>query len=335
LPAGSLAVVLAPAEAPAGVAASLVVATIRLAARGSVSASIETLTQGVLHAMLLSKLKVAGVFVFVAGFVGLGAGGWVYQSRAVGQTPKSEPAPSAQRSPYVRPASPSEDHDRKQRVKKLVDQLAEALADDSSGDAAQMLQDLLRSAQDRRAKREQEVQAALATVAKDIAVLKQAVAGDPAREKVITEFEAAFQTLTKRLDARAAAAATDGGSATTFDRFSAGYFARSYDFGSGVDPAAPRPDPRLFSTYDRGAAEQLGVVEKVNGKSVGIKLAADRGVAVGQVLSVVRLGDDPRFVGKVKVTAVTGKDAVGLVSDLGWQQKVKAGDQVMVEVQAR
>jgi uncharacterized protein (TIGR03067 family) len=80
---GALALALAEKAAPAAVPAALVEGTVRAAvvtaagaAAGAVPAGVAILTRGVLRAMLLSKLKVAGavlVAVVVAGGTGVGA----------------------------------------------------------------------------------------------------------------------------------------------------------------------------------------------------------------------------------------------------------------------
>ena len=89
---GSLAVLLADNAASAWVPASLSAATTKAAmlvaagqtaaAAGVVSVTVATLTDGVLKAMLVAKLKTATVVLFGVAALGLGTGGLVYQTRA-------------------------------------------------------------------------------------------------------------------------------------------------------------------------------------------------------------------------------------------------------------
>jgi RNA polymerase sigma factor (sigma-70 family) len=199
LPAGGLAAALVPADAPAGVATSLVMATVRAVGKGAVSSSIETLTEGVLHAMVLSKLKIAGSIMFVAGFVGLGAGGWVYQSRAVGQTPAGD-------AKVVQPADPARPTAvQSQRVKDLLRELTAALKDDTSVETAQQILILLDAAADRqRTQHEQEFATTLATIAADIAKLEALAKGDSYLEKPVANLKDYFNLLRVNLSIRAA-----------------------------------------------------------------------------------------------------------------------------------
>ncbi|HEY1378658.1 MAG TPA: RNA polymerase sigma factor, partial [Gemmataceae bacterium] len=216
-----------PGDPPAAVAASLVAATVRAAGRGAAPVTIETLTEGVLRAMFLSKLKVAGAVVFAAGFVGLGTGGWVYQSRAVGQALPTQPSNglSAPENPYTRSQKTAgEGKDRKRRVEELLRALADELKDDP-----RQLDDLLKTLQDQRAKREQEVRAALSKIGQDIGVLKRLSAGDQSREKLVNEFEGAYEAFAKRLAGRAAAGDPNAPGETTY---SAGQGLRGFRFGS-------------------------------------------------------------------------------------------------------
>ena len=79
--AASLAALLAGAARAACVPAPLMISTIR-AAGGTAAPAVAALTQGVLKAMLLSKLKVAAWALAVAAAVGVGAVGWTYQAAA-------------------------------------------------------------------------------------------------------------------------------------------------------------------------------------------------------------------------------------------------------------
>jgi RNA polymerase sigma factor (sigma-70 family) len=316
LPAGGLAAALAPADAPAGVVASLVVATVRSAGRGAASISVETLTQGVLHAMLLSKIKIAGAAMFMAGFVGLGTGGWIYQSQAVGQDSGGEPK-TAQRvdAPFgVEPPAklPSKPPDRKDRVQTLLRELTEALADDSSGDATKQLQELLKGIEKRQRERhEQEVQAALADLAKHIAILKQITQGDPNRQKAVSDFDGAFHDLIKRLSGRAAANHPDGNGPAFGSRFSAGVGARGFEFGTRLDQPAD-----VFAN-----------VTKVDGDLVVINVGQGAGVVIGQEWQVYRISPSPVYLGSVRILSVAPTEAVGRVTGPK-RGEVHVGDEV-------
>src|SRR5205823_11497509 len=139
-----------------------------------------------------------------AGFVGLGTGGWVYQSSAVGQTPTSRPAPApaAAADPDHLKDAAQRRKVQQERVEMLLQELSRELKEtDLSDDAAKQLRDLLKAAEDQRAKRaDLERQMLLSDLAKTIALLKKVSAGDPAREKAVDQFEAAFRRLGAQLD---------------------------------------------------------------------------------------------------------------------------------------
>jgi RNA polymerase sigma factor (sigma-70 family) len=91
LPGGLLAVALAPTRAPAGVPAALFHSTTRTALlvaagkatlAGAVPAQVAALTEGVLKAMMLVKLKTAAAVLFGMAAVGIATGGLYYQARA-------------------------------------------------------------------------------------------------------------------------------------------------------------------------------------------------------------------------------------------------------------
>jgi RNA polymerase sigma factor (sigma-70 family) len=98
---GALAVVLAEQAASAGLPAALVVSTVKAASLGAgaaltagvVSAEVAALTEGVLKAMLLTKLKIATVVLLTVGALGIGAGVFTRPAQVNGQAPAQGPAP--------------------------------------------------------------------------------------------------------------------------------------------------------------------------------------------------------------------------------------------------
>jgi hypothetical protein len=124
LSAGALAALLAQAAASASMPASLISSTTKVAslfaagktASGLISAPVVTLTQGVLKAMLLTKLKSATVVLFLMVVLGAGISATVgtFQAPAVGQGP-----PREQRQDQGQ-AKPD---DRRERVVELKQQL--------------------------------------------------------------------------------------------------------------------------------------------------------------------------------------------------------------------
>ena len=331
LPAGGLAAALVPADAPAGVATSLVMATVRAVGKGAVSSSVKTLTEGVLHAMLLSKIKIAGAVMFVAGFVGLGTGGWVYQSRAVGQDSGGEPKANR---PARYPTNPVKDvgqdkQVQKQRVRELLRELDEALKDDTSVETAQQIEKLLKAAADRqREQQEHEITATLATIAADIARLGRLANGDKDREKAVVEFKAYFDRLKESFRRRFAVEDL----VVPTGKFSAGFGLRGFEFGSAANPAANDPiAPKHSGVYDKTNLQVLGEVDSVNGRQVTIKRVAGEQIKVGQILSAIRIRDDARYIGKVKVVAVSEHNALGGLTELAWRQSLRAGDSLGFE----
>jgi len=236
------------------------------------------------------------------------------------------------------PTAPPSKPERRERVQTLLRELADALAEDSSGETTKQFQEWLKADDRRRRERyEQQVQAALADLAKHIFILKQVTQGDPARQKAVSEFDDGFHVLKKRLAGRAVDNRPAEGAAAPNDlRYSAGFGARRFDFGTGLDqPAADPAAPNYTWTYTKADQPVLGTVVTVNGRIVNIKLAGESRPAVGQALAAVRLGDDPHYIGKVTITAVKEKEAVGSVSDLAWQQTIRVGDHLMVELQIK
>jgi RNA polymerase sigma factor (sigma-70 family) len=89
LSAGTLAAMLTDNVMSAVVPPLLIAQTVKVALTGAASVSITTLTEGVLHAMLLSKIKMASAFVLVLVALG-GAGVSTYYLNAQAPAPKSE-----------------------------------------------------------------------------------------------------------------------------------------------------------------------------------------------------------------------------------------------------
>jgi hypothetical protein len=74
-------------------------------------------------------------------------------------------------------------------------------------------------------------------------------------------------------------------------------------------------------------AEVHGKVTGVQKDLVGLSIGSDAGVKKGDVLEVYRLGDNPRYLGKVKVTEVKAKSALSeVVGKL--TEAIKIGDEV-------
>jgi hypothetical protein len=103
---------LAPSALAAQVPAPLLYATVRAAglfalgnttASGAASATALALTQGVLNAMLLSKLKIASAVVVVVAALGLGLGA----NLRAGAGDEGEPFAAAQQAPPEQPAEPA------------------------------------------------------------------------------------------------------------------------------------------------------------------------------------------------------------------------------------
>ncbi len=333
LPAGGLAAALAPAEAPAHVATSLIVATVRAAGHGTTSVAIETLTQGVLNAMLLSKIKIAGAVMFAAGFVGLGTGGWVYQSRVVGQVPGGEPAvvavpvipqpdvptppspPTLVKQPEPDPA-PSAPvvvmPDRKQRAQSLLRELAEALKDDPPEDAMKNLEAILKAATDRRAEQERSKINAQELQVIDSAIknLKATATGDSYQVQVVAEFEAAFGRLKERIRTPNGSTADPTPGRQIPLRLTAGGDLFIYDY-----------TPRSLGTVGNSTIYPPSTM-----KTVEVRLNKANGVVPNQILEVRR---DPSsdVVGYIRIVEVTGAGAVGCVEPAPGK-KIEYGDNV-------
>ena len=147
LSAVALAAVLSQGAAAASVPAPLLSATVKAAnvfaagtttATGVISASVAALTQGVLHAMLLSKIKAISATLLLVGVLGTGVGA----SILAGQTPPDEPAAAqpagAQKRtrpkadapvlPPARQAEPAKGDAKADALKRQVEELKDQVA---------------------------------------------------------------------------------------------------------------------------------------------------------------------------------------------------------------
>ncbi len=115
---GALAAVLSPSAASACVPAPLVVSTVKAAAllaagetaAAVVSAQVATLTEGVLKAMLMTKLKVTAMVLLVIGGAVMGGGALVHPSLA--DTSADRPAVAAEQPRLPQAEEPQESADR-------------------------------------------------------------------------------------------------------------------------------------------------------------------------------------------------------------------------------
>jgi len=200
-----------------------------------------------------------------------------------------------------------------------------------SDDAAKQLRDLLKAAEDQRAKRaDLERQMLLSDLAKTIALLKKVSAGDPAREKAVDQFEAAFRRLGAQLDQARADAATSTLTITTAQPFSM-WVAKALT--PATDPTAvpatgfyPPAAALVGKATAKGQPEASYEVKKVDGDLIVIAAGRDAGIAEGRQMPVFRLQPKPMYLGTVTILAVTPTEAVGRVAPKGAQ--VRAGDEV-------
>ena len=128
---GALAAVLAQNVASAVVPLSLVLNTIGAAtgvaagqavAAGVISVEVATLTEGVLKAMLMSKLKILAVLVVTLCVLGTGAGVFAYRTLATEpQAAKQNPAPNTNAKAPVPKSKPKEDKEMLQGIWHIVE----------------------------------------------------------------------------------------------------------------------------------------------------------------------------------------------------------------------
>jgi RNA polymerase sigma factor (sigma-70 family) len=138
------------AQEAAAVPAPLALATLRAAlsltaaAGAGVSASVATLTEGVLHAMFLTKVKIAVVVLLAAGGVGAGTWGLTYP-RLAAEPPvrpaQAAPPPAAKPGPEAPPIIPGPDEETI-KLWKLDDTKVKAILEAST--ASDKLKGLLR-----------------------------------------------------------------------------------------------------------------------------------------------------------------------------------------------
>jgi hypothetical protein len=282
-----------------------------------------TLTEEVLKAMSVSKCKVLGVLLVAALALGFGAAGLGFRSQAAEGdtvpaakgphgfpggpvTTASEPPPALPKAAPPPAAKPALDPDEEARV----------LA---------ALQKVLADAQQRlRTDREKQ---ALDLIAKGLAELKKAEASDAKRQQGVAEFEQAFQRLQQQLSGT-----------------------KSLPGGTPLKPVPPLPvgplqpeDPslgRFPSTAGLNEKAQqiasktsgvIGTVSQVSPEGlILINLGEAAGLQKGQTIEVVRMGDQPRYLGRLEILSVqAGQSRVVGKMVRQTQEPVRAGDWVI------
>jgi RNA polymerase sigma factor (sigma-70 family) len=152
LSAGTLATYLTDNAMSAAVPSLLLAQTAKVALMGAASVSITTLTEGVLHAMFLSKIKMASSFVLVLAAIG-GAEAGAYYLRAQAPAEQVPAPPLAEPLPPQKFGVPGQEITKEQELQKEADELLkklnEAMTDKkSAGTLEDLFQKLLRARRD-------------------------------------------------------------------------------------------------------------------------------------------------------------------------------------------
>ncbi|MBI1913556.1 MAG: sigma-70 family RNA polymerase sigma factor, partial [Planctomycetes bacterium] len=300
---------LLPASSPAAVAVPLLDATVKAAvahvtrqtlAAGAVSAPIAALAEGVIQAMLWTKLKVTVAVLVVAGLAG--AGGFVYRSQAA-DSPKEKPGTApAQKLP---PQKPSALPNLKQPPAKAAALPDPKQAADKAAQAEQEKLLLLRKlAELQLLQAEQEALQARLELARARLAKIQAVQ-EKQRQQALDQIEQGLRQLRKT-----------GGNDKAIEEF---------------DKAFQQLKRQLAQKNAKPAGQPEGVVNEIN-KDGLVKITIQNGAEAqrGQVLHVYRLEPEPMYLGKLTVVEVKGKEAVGKVEAASPKKTIKPNDRVSV-----
>jgi RNA polymerase sigma factor (sigma-70 family) len=300
---------LLPASASAAVPVPLLDATVQAAAHvtrqtlaaGIVTAPVAALAEGVIQAMLWTKLKITVAVLVVAGLAG--ASGLVYRTQAA-DDPKQQPGPVAvQKLPPQKPAAlsdakqppakPAALPDPKQAAEKAAQaeqekllrlRIAELQQLEAQQEALRARLELARARlAELQAVQDRERQRALNLIEQGLNQLRKTGGND----KAITEFDKAFQQLKQQLVRR---------------------------------NIKPKP-----------AGQPEGVVNTVGDFDL-VRITIQNGVEAqrGQVLHVYRLEPEPMYLGKLTVVSVRGKEVVGKIQAKNSKQAIKRNDRVSV-----
>jgi RNA polymerase sigma factor (sigma-70 family) len=373
---GLSAALLGSGEAAAGVTAPLVAATVRGAvlttagpgvAAGLVSGNVLALTEGVLRAMFVTKLKLMAALVLITA-AGAGLGGLAYRSQAaekpgpgdpfaVAQGPRQPtpehfvygpqgPAPGGQAAQEDKPRSSSfedvtrsagidfqaaqEDKPRTSHTRIPVEFTVE-LIDESP-------ESLLRKL-DERLRKQAEEQRELAQLLERLnAQLKQQHA-DPNQRAADARRKKALEAIAKALGELKESAPPGSRDRKLVDDFAGAFRQFQERLGTGAYYRL-RPDLRLKPDYqlkpgqtDSGSGDGnvRGVVGRVSKEGfIYLSVGSEAGVRLGQTLHVYRVQPQPKYLGTVTVVETQPQQSVARADKLA--EAVRAGDQVASEL---
>src|SRR5262245_8451160 len=294
---------LLPGSAPAAVSIPLIESTVKAAATtaagraavtGAVAAPVVALAEGVIKAMLWTKIKITVAVVLIGSLVG--ASGTAYRSQAAdapkenqaaAPAEKEKPAAPAQKTPATKPSNTSDQTDDTELLRLRLEELKRAQQQLAA--QRELIEAQRRLAEALEMKRRQEAkqrQFALDQIERALDQLKKS-SGDKAR--AVEEFDKAFKQLKDRL-------------------------------------AKPEPRPEA-----KPETPVEGVVSEVARDGlVRINIGHDAGVKRGQVLHVYRREPEPLYLGKLTLVDVKAKDAVGKVDKPDPKRVIKPKDRVTV-----
>jgi hypothetical protein len=340
--AGGLSAALLGGGEAAGLTAPLVAAAVRGAvlttagpavAAGLVSGNVVALTEGVLRAMFVTKLKLVAALVLIAA-AGAGLGGLAYRSQAaekpgpgdpfaVAQGPQQpvpedfaygpqEPAPGGQAAKEDKPRT----YYYRTRVE-LVDESTESL---------------LRKL-DERLRKQAEEQRELAQLLQRLnAQLKQQHA-DPGQRAADARRKKALEAIAKALDELKEGTPPGSRDRKHVDDFAGAFRQFQERLGAGAYYRL-KPDYRLKpGQTDSGSGDGnvRGVVGRVSKEGfIYLSVGSDAGVRPGQTLHVYRVQPQPKYLGTVTVVETQPQQSVAKADKLA--DAVRPGDQIASEL---
>jgi RNA polymerase sigma factor (sigma-70 family) len=243
LSAGVLAATLSHSAASAAVPGALMTSTVRAAvdlaagkaAAGAIAAPVAVLTEGVMRAMFMTKLKFAAAVMLAVGLFAAGTGGLFYQSRSEAATNShSSSATAVGQRPRGDDNVADSDVETRRRIEMLVKQLNDQLAQlKDEEDVRRQKENRIRQEKERwlqvkddelerlkatefatqlkKAVEDERQNRAFRDIEQALRDLKQTAVGDKPRSEAVAEFEKAFQTMKSQLQGKAPLPKARGG----------------------------------------------------------------------------------------------------------------------------
>ncbi len=275
LSAGVLTTLLGTRAAPAAGCPPLAESTIATATAGTVSAPVAALTEGVIKAMLWTRLKLTAAVLLVAGIVG--TGGLVYQSRAQPPADGTDPFRAQP------PVTVDRLEEKAERLRQELEELNRQL-------------DRLRKA--KQAELTAQQKQALDLIERGVTALKKSTPAGP-RQKVVDDFDAAVKKLKADLQnpplPKAPRLPDD----------------RVRPLGPTPYPPPLSPSKPGEENPPRDRVEGRILSTDPDGTLVKLSVGSDSGLKRGHTLKAFRMTGQGQYLGVIEILSVTPDESVG------------------------